>query len=319
MSVHQCPQNKSEWDTASQRLQCVDPNSYHCLRTEDGGETEQCLGKVWIQEGMCPEYNSKVSKIDVFSCSHSSSCPTEIYWSNEVYKYPICSKLTSLTTTSISIPFPGDDNFPIVKDQSPNVYIIVSVASFLLISLLIGIVCFILKRKNRNRENTNNEHQSTTECPLLPYNDTLNENTPTTRQPTMNAIHVGLTTEDQLKSDIKDLETYGVLIFISDDKIGAGQRMKLIADSGKLGESQYVSPLDQWEIEEDVSLYLIRQPIGELSSLFGFLRDKMDDIYKRVTSQKFYFVLYFEIGEWQRNQVRFLKYDFFKNARTNFI
>lgn len=51
MSVHQCPQNKNDWDTASQRLQCVDPNSYHCLQTEDGGETEQCLGKVWIQEG----------------------------------------------------------------------------------------------------------------------------------------------------------------------------------------------------------------------------------------------------------------------------
>lgn len=51
MNEHQCPQNKSEWDTASQKLQCTDPNSYHCLRTEDGGETEQCLGKVWIQEG----------------------------------------------------------------------------------------------------------------------------------------------------------------------------------------------------------------------------------------------------------------------------
>lgn len=71
--------------------------------------------------------------------------------------------------------------------------------------------------------------------------------------------------------------------------------------------------------EEDVSLYLIRQPIGELSSLVAFLPEKMDDIYKRVTSQKNYFVLYFEIGEWQRNQVRFLKYDFFKNARTIFI
>lgn len=51
MNVHQCPQNKSEWDTASHRLQCVDPNSYHCLRTEDGGETKQCLRKVWIQDG----------------------------------------------------------------------------------------------------------------------------------------------------------------------------------------------------------------------------------------------------------------------------
>lgn len=120
-------------------------------------------------------------------------------------------------------------------------------------------------------------------------------------------------------SDIDDLETYGVLIFISDDKIGVGQRMKLIADSEKFGESQYVSPLDQWEPEEDVSLYLVRQPIGELSSLVAFLREKMDDIYKRVTSQKIYFVLYFKIGEWQRNQVRLLQYDFFKNAKTNMI
>lgn len=120
-------------------------------------------------------------------------------------------------------------------------------------------------------------------------------------------------------SDIKDLETYGVLIFISDNKIGVGQRMKLIEERGNFGESRLLSPLDQWEPEEDVSLYLIRQPIGELSSLVAFLPEKMDDIYKRVTSQKNYFVLYFEIGEWQRNQVRFLKYDFFKNARTIFI
>lgn len=52
MIAHHCPQNKSEWDTASQKLQCVDPNIYHCLLTQDGDETEQCLGKVWIQEGM---------------------------------------------------------------------------------------------------------------------------------------------------------------------------------------------------------------------------------------------------------------------------
>lgn len=120
-------------------------------------------------------------------------------------------------------------------------------------------------------------------------------------------------------SDIKDLETYGVLIFISDDKIGAGQRMKLIADSEKLGDSRYVSPLDQWEIEEDVSLYLIRQPIGELSSLLSFVCEKMDDIYKRVMSEKIYFVLYFKMGEWQRNQIRLLKYDFFKNSKTIFF
>lgn len=120
-------------------------------------------------------------------------------------------------------------------------------------------------------------------------------------------------------SDIKDLETNGVLIFISDDKIGVGQRMKLIEERGNFGESRLLSPLDQWEPEEDVTLYLIRQPLGELPSLVAFLREKMDDIYKRVTSKKIYFVLYFEISEWQRNQVRLIKYDFFKNAKTKFI
>lgn len=36
--------------------------------------------------------------------------------------------------------------------------------------------------------------------------------------------------------DIKDLEMYGVLIFIFDDKIGVGQRMKFIEECGNFGE-----------------------------------------------------------------------------------
>uniref|UniRef100_K1QQ57 Uncharacterized protein n=1 Tax=Magallana gigas TaxID=29159 RepID=K1QQ57_MAGGI len=115
MNLHQCPQNKSEWDTASQRLQCVDPNSYHCLRTEDGGETEQCLGKVWIQE-IKPDCNPR---------------------------------------------------------SNPHI------------------------------------------------------------------------------SDVEDLEKNGVLIFISDDKMGIGKRMNLIEESGKFGDSRYISPLVQWEQEDD--------------------------------------------------------------------
>lgn len=51
MNVHHSPQNKNDLDTAYQKLQCVNPNSYHCLRTEDGGETKQCLRKVWIEDG----------------------------------------------------------------------------------------------------------------------------------------------------------------------------------------------------------------------------------------------------------------------------
>lgn len=120
-------------------------------------------------------------------------------------------------------------------------------------------------------------------------------------------------------SDIKDLEKYGVLIFISDNDIGMGLRIKYIKECGKFGESNLVSPIDQWAPEEDVSLYLIRQPIGDLSSLLEFLRDNGDNLYQRVKSKEMYFVLTFERNVWQRNQLRLLKYDFFNNAKTRMI
>lgn len=135
----------------------------------------------------------------------------------------------------------------------------------------------------------------------------------------MNATHVKLSSEDPGISDINGLKKYGVLIFISDNKIGVGQRMKFIAEHGNFGESRYLSPLDLWEPEEDVSLYLIRQPINELPSLMDFLHYMEEDLYKRVTSHEIYFVLYFRKSEWQTNQVRLLKYDFFKNAKTNYM
>ncbi|XP_055998116.1 uncharacterized protein LOC125647075 isoform X2 [Ostrea edulis] len=100
----QCPLSASDWQRASQALQCKPPNYYHCLRDENGATTEQCLSKVWIQKGMCPEYNSRVSRIDVFQCS-SSNCPPSLYWSNAVFIYPICfetSKPTAATTKPIS-------------------------------------------------------------------------------------------------------------------------------------------------------------------------------------------------------------------------
>lgn len=112
---------------------------------------------------------------------------------------------------------------------------------------------------------------------------------------------------------------YGVLIFIYDDSIGIGPRIKIIEECGKFGKSKYVSPLDQWEPEEDVSLYLIRQPIGDLSSLMEFLCDNGDNLYQRVKSKEMHFVLTFERIVWQRNQIRFLKYDFFYNAKTRTI
>lgn len=50
-----------------------------------------------IVTGMCPEYNSRVSRIDVFQCS-SSNCPPSLYWSNAVF---ICKAILSMMVFNI--------------------------------------------------------------------------------------------------------------------------------------------------------------------------------------------------------------------------
>ncbi|XP_062582656.1 uncharacterized protein LOC134244398 [Saccostrea cucullata] len=94
-----CPSSASDWDRASRGLQCQPPNFYHCLRDESGVNTEQCLPRVWIQPQMCPEFNSRVSRVDVYQCT-VNNCPTSLYWSNAVFMYPICFENGSLTSPS---------------------------------------------------------------------------------------------------------------------------------------------------------------------------------------------------------------------------
>lgn len=125
---------------------------------------------------------------------------------------------------------------------------------------------------------------------------------------------------DPLISDFEDLEKHGVLIYISDDRVGVGQRMKFLGDSVKFGGSIYVSPLDQWEQTENISLYIIRHPIDELPYLIEFLNGKGANLWERVQqSPKTYFVLYFSKYEWQEHQTIFLKYDFFNKAKVKTI
>lgn len=115
-------------------------------------------------------------------------------------------------------------------------------------------------------------------------------------------------------SDVEDLEKCGVLIFISSDKSEMGQRMKVIADSGIFGKSRYEHSLMLWEPEEGISLYLFRQPIDDFSSLSA-ISYQIDTMYKIVSqSPKTYFVLSFELGEWQKNRTRLLNLNFFNMA-----
>lgn len=112
-----------------------------------------------------------------------------------------------------------------------------------------------------------------------------------------------------------------MLIYISDDRSGVGQRMmSLIEESKNVSRPFFVSPLDQWEKEDDISLYIIRQPINELSTLIRFLRGDGADLWERVQqSPKTYFVLSFSKCEWQEHQTILLKYDFFNKAKVKTI
>lgn len=120
-------------------------------------------------------------------------------------------------------------------------------------------------------------------------------------------------------SDVEDLEKCGVLILISSDNNEMGQRMKHIADSGIFGKSRYEHSLRLWEPEEDISLYLFRQPIDDLPSLMA-ISDKFDDMYKEVKKSPItYFVLSFDLDEWQKYQTQFLNFDFFNKAKRKTI
>lgn len=112
-----------------------------------------------------------------------------------------------------------------------------------------------------------------------------------------------------------------MLIYVYDTfGFEVAMRMTRIERCEKFGEYRYLSPLDQWEQEEDISLYIIRQPISELSSLIEFLRWKGENLGKRVQqSPKTYFVLLFSKSEWRRNQIRLIKYDFFNKAKVKSI
>lgn len=119
-------------------------------------------------------------------------------------------------------------------------------------------------------------------------------------------------------SDAEDLKEQGVLIFISDDEMGMGQRMKSIADSKLFGKSRFEHSLDLWEPLQDVSLYMFRQPIDDWPRFLERAPKIMENMLKYL-EEKTYFVFYFSVDEWQKYQIRLLKYEIFEKAKTKMI
>ncbi|XP_062605470.1 uncharacterized protein LOC134267265 [Saccostrea cucullata] len=108
--VNSCPDpdNITQWKEASKRINCFydltskDPKEqervYHCLPSTYMNESVEFCGRsVPIAPGNCPVYNYKHSQNKApsyYNCNNfTTGCPKQMFFSKEVYKYPMCLKI----------------------------------------------------------------------------------------------------------------------------------------------------------------------------------------------------------------------------------
>lgn len=108
--VNSCPdpKNISQWIEASKRLNCYhnltssNPTEqeriFHCLPSSFLNETvEFCSRSVPIESGNCPvysyEFGTSTTPISYNCTAFISGCPTAMFKSKEIYKFPKCLKL----------------------------------------------------------------------------------------------------------------------------------------------------------------------------------------------------------------------------------
>nr|XP_034313097.1 uncharacterized protein LOC105335099 isoform X2 [Crassostrea gigas] len=94
-----CPQNKTEWEEASRRLNCSNDtkpplNRYHCLPVHDLTTLmEFCYNRTRPQvvKGLCMVYVQESNYFNSYNCTtFEDGCPDMFYLSDESYKYPKC-------------------------------------------------------------------------------------------------------------------------------------------------------------------------------------------------------------------------------------
>eukprot|EP00105_Crassostrea_gigas_P019120 XP_011437487.1 PREDICTED: uncharacterized protein LOC105335356 [Crassostrea gigas] len=97
--VDMCPQNKTEWQEASRRLNCSDDakspfNRYHCLPVYDLTTLmEFCYNQTRPQvvKGTCMIYVQGINSLNGYKCTaFDDGCPDMFYHSDESYKFPAC-------------------------------------------------------------------------------------------------------------------------------------------------------------------------------------------------------------------------------------
>ncbi|XP_062571723.1 uncharacterized protein LOC134233743 [Saccostrea cucullata] len=340
-----CPQSTDDWNKASVSLQCREPNYYHCLKDDNGTFQQLCLQKVWIQEGMCPEYNSKVRQIDVYDCiSDFNDCPTATFWSSAVYlcmyscMFPIIFMILIfvlfLYGMSSSVNTDLKNSGEKERDNMESIIAIAACSAILIIIVIVLLVNVFIWRRRRIRRPQNREirriHSNTedrdTENNLLTtrnddidgFMDTYGNNQ---EMETMNKLIIEGEQMHVLGknagTDADLLEEYGVLILISDDTSKNDSRIKSLDETGRFGKSQYVGSFSNWDFEEDVSLYLFRHALDDINSSYDLkeLTQKFQEMHKHATqTPSSYFVLSFQTDKWKRFEKKLSKYYFFKKA-----
>nr|XP_022305989.1 uncharacterized protein LOC111112631 isoform X1 [Crassostrea virginica] len=106
--VRDCPRNETEWQKASNRLNCTSDvlstmNKYHCLPADNLTTLlEFCYNRTRINvvKGHCVVLVEKKERkhiLNTYDCGRfKEGCPNNWYLSDEIYKFPLCLELEPL-------------------------------------------------------------------------------------------------------------------------------------------------------------------------------------------------------------------------------
>ncbi|XP_078339911.1 uncharacterized protein LOC111109581 isoform X1 [Crassostrea virginica] len=123
-SVDRCPMNTSEHDKAEARLGCKENQGYHCIPDKYHSTLiEFCYPKkrILVHTGNCLEL-ADIGILNHVKCqTFSCGCPEAPYYSNEMYKYPVCLRLNfGCFTSDIACLQEKFDRHP--QEKFPKVY-----------------------------------------------------------------------------------------------------------------------------------------------------------------------------------------------------
>ncbi|XP_056009110.1 uncharacterized protein LOC125664550 [Ostrea edulis] len=216
-----CPDNQQDWEARSNSYICGGDTVYHCMQDQEGRYVTFCESNIWIQPDYCPEFNSKVSAIDVILCPGAlAGCPEAVYLSNANYKYPSCfrtvtrptTKTTTTeainTTSSISWSKPPAEEEQNVKPWLPTLSIALGI--ILPVFVITFLVLLFRARRNSMKSKPINRYTEETEEGTWFLMDVGNTTTAETNADMEGntVIHPENVSEDNLKKDVKSNEKF---------------------------------------------------------------------------------------------------------------